>query len=34
VRVHWVEFVRGGIWINRAGFDYLVHLVPPGGAAR
>ena len=33
-----VEMLKGGeyvrVWINRAGFDYLVHLPPSGGAAR
>ena len=33
-----VEMLKGGdylrVWINRGGFDYLVHLVPSGGATR
>jgi hypothetical protein len=33
-----VEKLKGGdyvrVWINRGGFDYLVHLPPAGGAAR
>ena len=33
-----VEMLKGGdylrVWINRGGFDYLVHLPPAGGAAR
>jgi hypothetical protein len=32
-----VEALKGGdyirVWINRGGFDYLVHLPPSGGAA-
>jgi hypothetical protein len=33
-----VETLKGGdyvrVWINRGGFDYLVHMPPAGGAAR
>ena len=33
-----VETLKGGdyvrVWINRGGFDYLVHMPPSGGAAR
>lgn len=33
-----VEMLKGGdylrVWINRSGFDYLVHLPPSGAAAR